>query len=332
MFLRQLKAVAMLLLTIGLGAGAAERGAKEAPAAPGEGRLLFYRQGHLTLIGPDGKDEKQVSKNRDKFMPGPAWLSPDGRRIAFLVQVGIEVIENVNSRQKVYVRGLDEAEPGTDVNVEAQHVAWSPDGRQLVAAEYFGAKDPRDVKITNWLVDLKTKEKTALKLPDNHAVRDWSRDGKYFLTLSYGFTEDGPTWHLHLMNRDGSEARALTDGSHPVDGGRLSPDGRRLLYLAPDPQRKGKGPGLFVLDVARGKSVRVEGQPLNGHMGSCYCWSPDGKRIAYSWRQFHEKEEANQETESALVVADADGSHPVTIATEKGDSAGLITLALFDWR
>jgi hypothetical protein len=41
---------------------------------------------------------------------------------------------------------------------------------------------------------------------------------------------------------------------------------------------------------------------------------------------------SKQETASHLVVADADGKNPVTIATEKGESPGLITINAFDWR
>jgi hypothetical protein len=38
-----------------------------------------------------------------------------------------------------------------------------------------------------------------------------------------------------------------------------------------------------------------------------------------------------KETQSSLVVADADGKNPVTIATEKGDSEGVITIGAIDW-
>jgi RNA polymerase sigma factor (sigma-70 family) len=298
------------------------------------GRLLLYRQGHLTLIGPDGTGEQQVSKNRDKFMPGSAKLSPDGKRLAFLIQAEGPPIEGVGPRRKVYVRGLDEPEPGTDLNVEGQAVMWSPDGTQLIAEEFISAADPKAIKIIHWLVDVKTKEKTALKLPENHWVTDWSRDGKHFVTTALGSEKGERTSRLHVMNRDGTEAQALTDGRQLVVGGRLSPDGRKVLYLAPDPERKKKvrsGLGLFVLDVQSRKSLRVEGQPLNGEfMG--FCWSPDGKHIAYAWRQVHEKEDTIQPTESNLIVADADGKNAVTIATEKGDSSGLITIGEVDWR
>ena len=153
---------------------------------------------------------------------------------------------------------------------------------------------------TNWLVDVKTKEKKALKLPANHAVGDWSRDGKHYLTTAYE-RKKGPTARLYLMNRDGTEARALTDGTRPAFMGRLSPDGLKVFYLGPDPERQGKSRGanfgLFVLDVRTRKARRVEQQPLNGEFQG-FCWSPDGKRIAYAWRQVHEKVAPDQRTES----------------------------------
>jgi RNA polymerase sigma factor (sigma-70 family) len=298
------------------------------------GRLLFYRAGHLTLIGPDGKDEKQVSKDRDKFMPSSAWLSPDGKRVVCLIQIGNVPIQAVGMPYKVYVRGLDEPEPGTDMNVEGgfyNPVTWSPDGSQLIVTEFVSAADRtagRAPKIINWLVNVKTKEKSTLPLPDNYAVTDWSRDGKHFLTMEYGVAKEALTWRLHLMNRDGTEAQALTDGRQPVNGGRLSPDGRKVLCHLFDPQGdKGKS-GLCVLDIKTRKALRAEGQPLNGDIGGCFCWSPDGKRIAYAWPQFQTKE--NQETESHLVVADA--RNPVTIATEKSNRSDAITIGLFDWR
>ena len=133
------------------------------------------------------------------------------------------------------------------------------------------------------------------------------------------------------MNRDGSQAQALTNGREPVYGGLLSPDGRKVLCLAPDPERKGKRFGLFVLDIRQGKLVRVEQQPLDAEfMG--FCWSPDGRRIAYACRQAHEKEDPNQETESYLIVADADGNNPTLLARERAGDADLITIGGLDWR
>jgi Tol biopolymer transport system component len=83
-----------------------------------------------------------------------------------------------------------------------------------------------------------------------------------------------------------------------------------------------------VLDIESGKIQRVHDQPLNGDLTG-HCWSPDGRRIAYCWRN---RGATDGRYESHLVVADPDGRNQGTIATERGDSAGIITIADVDWR
>jgi Tol biopolymer transport system component len=137
------------------------------------------------------------------------------------------------------------------------------------------------------------------------------------------------------MSRDGTKDRVLTASDQLAEGGRLSPDGIKVLFMARDPERKvNEGEddsGLFVRDLRRDKAARLQGQPL---IGSCmgYCWSPDGRRIAHAWRLDQGPREEGEMIESFLVVSDADGSNPVTIATERGDQPGLITLSDPDWR
>jgi RNA polymerase sigma factor (sigma-70 family) len=304
-------------------------------AKPAGGRLLFYRQGHLTLIGPDGKNAKRVSEDRGRFMPGTARLSPDGKRIAFLVQAEENPPREPDRdpRRKVYVRTMGEPEPGTDLGVEGQCVCWSPDGKSLVVTDFVYGHEPKDVKTVTWVVEVKTRAKTATKVPDSHIVTDWSRDGKYFLATEIDVQRK--TSQLHLVRRDGSGDQELTAAGKGAFIGRLSPDGRKVLYMAPDPERKGKEKeeqsGLFVLDVRGGNATRVQGQPLNGSaMG--FCWSSDGKRIAHTWRLDQGPPSDGGMFESFLVVSNPDGSNPITIATERGDSSGLITLGDPDWR
>jgi Tol biopolymer transport system component len=224
---------------------------------------------------------------------------------------------------------VDEPEPGTLLEgVWALSLLWSSDGKSLAVWDVIRADDPKDIKFLTWLVDVKTQKKTRLEqVPENHILDDWSRDGKCFLTTSRG--------RLHLMSRVGTEDRELL--STRASDGRLSPDGNKVLYRAPDPERVGKEPGLFVLDIRSGKTTRVQGQPLNGESFG-YCWSPDGKRIAHAWRLRRDGrgEAANvrnpaQTTESSLIVSDIDGQNPVNIATRRA-GAGAIAIAEPDWR
>jgi hypothetical protein len=69
--------------------------------------------------------------------------------------------------------------------------------------------------------------------------------------------------------------------------------------------------------------------------------SPDGKRIAYTWRQRHAElakkeevssEDAAVETEMFLIVADADGSNAKTVASVKTEDARSMPFEAIDWR
>ena len=85
-----------------------------------------------------------------------------------------------------------------------------------------------------------------------------------------------------------------------------------------------------------GKVVELPDVPLNADIQG-FCWSPDGKKIAYCWRTMHaEKADPakpdERETESFLCVCDADGKNHKTILTEKGKGQWHITLSSVDWR
>jgi RNA polymerase sigma factor (sigma-70 family) len=307
------------------------------PLPQGPNKILFYRAGHLTLIDPDGKNDRKVSEDRGEFHPGAAKLSPDGKTLAVLFQILTPPDPAASPRRKLYVRGLDEKEPGTDLGVECQHYEWSPDGTELVCCDYVDGIEKKP-STTHFLVNVKTKEKSPVKIPEDHFVTDWSRDGKFFLTTQVNNDPEKPRARLYLMNRDGTEHKALTDAGQFSVFGRLSPDGGRVLYqsLTPPPKDKPGPPKreLAVLDVASGKVTKVADQPLNGDV-QAYCWSPDGKKIAYSWREVHAgkpEEVIDKETESFLVVCDPDGKNAKTIATEKGQGQWVITIGHIDWR
>jgi RNA polymerase sigma factor (sigma-70 family) len=329
------------------------------PAAPeadpkslpkGSYKLLFFSDGKLVLIDPDGKNAKRFDeKGRGGYGPldagGPyhpngAKLSPDGKRFAALLPPANPPMTG-RIPTLLHVRGLNEKGPGTDLGVECQWFCWSPDGTEIAYSDSNAKDGPRDkLSVTHGIVNVKTKEKTPLKLPADHFITDWSRDGKFFLTARY--QEKNPS-RLYLMNRDGTEHKAVTDGKDGSGLGRLSPDGRRVLHMEMHVSKDGSKVDykLIVVDVTTGKATPVEGVPLNAHIQG-FCWSPDGKTIAYAWREIHPRDpkDVNMmavralvpiETDSFLVVCDPDGKNQKTIATEKGSAEWLITIGHLDW-
>jgi Tol biopolymer transport system component len=185
---------------------------------------------------------------------------------------------------------------------------------------------------------VKTGVKTALKVPANHLISGWSRDGKYFLTMGGDATTDPPRAGIFLVNMDGTTHKALTPADKICFDGCLSADGKRLLYkaitLTPKEMPDAAKEELIVLDLTTNTSLPVTDLPINGQLQG-YCLSPDGKQIAYAWREKHQgttEELLQKETESFLVVSDANGKNPKTISTAKGSGQWVITIMTPDWR
>jgi hypothetical protein len=61
---------------------------------------------------------------------------------------------------------------------------------------------------------------------------------------------------------------------------------------------------VFVMDIERGKPRQVSAE-LNVEILGC-CWSPDGNRVAYAWRQIHAEPQKDafdkKPTESCLMT------------------------------
>jgi Tol biopolymer transport system component len=96
---------------------------------------------------------------------------------------------------------------------------------------------------------------------------------------------------------------------------------------------------LEVVDIASGKRMRVS-QELDGEVLG-FCWSPDGKQIAYIWRQgveFKSPEERmkfNGTVETFLMRVNTDGSNPQVLLTEQAQGPNAPYMLLMfqpDWR
>ena len=222
------------------------------------------------------------------------------------------------------------------------------DGKRVAVCTFTDGPEPSDIKATHFIYDAATKARTPVKLPADHVLTDWSRDGKYFLTMKVGTGRAEPSGGLFVMTRDGAEHRQLTKAGSHAAFGKFSPDGSKVLALAirtpeVDPKEKKRldelgaaGPRvkleLVTIGAATAKATPVKDVPLNAELQG-YGWSPDGKRIAYVWREQHPPgTDRNTETQSHLTVCDPDGANQRTILSAKGRNAAEMVLVGVDWR
>lgn len=309
------------------------------PPAPvrGPNRLLVDRAGQLLLVDPDGKNEARLGNELAKKLARDGRLSPDGKRVAFLVvpnPPGDAPGRFFLSNFRLHVRDTGGKGLGTDLG-SAKAFAWSPDGTEVAASDHVvtdGSPAKLELAATHFVADVRTGRKATLDLPADHVVSDWSRDGKYLLTTRLRGTREAPSARLYLMTRDGTEHKAVTGEKGFALGGRLSPDGRRVLYAEAEPPKDGMPPArrLVVAEVATGAVTPVGGVPAGVEV-QAYCWSPDGRRVAYTYRRTVNPGTTQAATEAGLIVCDPGGGNAAAVLTDEHPS-NVGTLMHVDWR
>jgi Tol biopolymer transport system component len=318
-----------------------------APKPAGPGRLLVWKETKYVFIAPEGKEDGTLDQHpEDRIILVQPVLSPDGKRVAFAANENPQTDNEGNLRRHLYYRDVDGKTDGVKVEVNPLMVAWDTDGKALIVTEAVPFKEVKDSGFPIWRVDAATKEKTRLDLPKHAIVAAVMPDGKTFVAALGDFQAEKMC--LALISRDGKEVTKLrelrTEGPNP----RPSPDGTKILFEDFDPDEKPVKDmpplqRLYVYDLKTKKAMRLEEVPQNALLMG-YSWSPDGKRIAYTWKQVQpgvplvantdnmNDPKLNTETESHLVVCDANGKNPKTLLSMKSQFAPGITIGAVDWR
>ena len=223
-------------------------------AVSGSGAIVYrtgaaFSPSRLTLVGRDGKEMSKVTDFAQYESP-PA-LSPDGKRVAFSpldpdTGVGDIWLQDLigGTRSRLTFGSTSEFYP-----------IWSPDGQHIV----YNVTPRRDTLFIRPVNG--GKEEVLLGSERFKEATDWSRDGRHIVFNQYDTTPKSRSgvWVLPLADR--TNARPFVDTEFNEQGGRLSPDGRWMLYTSDDSGRDeiyvapfpGVG-GKWVVSVAGGTS------------------------------------------------------------------------------
>jgi RNA polymerase sigma factor (sigma-70 family) len=326
----------------------------QARQRPGErrdraGSLLLARVGGLVVLTPEGKEGREVPLPKgSRLYIASARFSPDGRRVAYVVTASGPLRPPARAGEvvppwpfKVVVREVGAARPPAVIDLPAQqlHAIWAPDGKRLLVTKDVGS--PPESSLETVRLDPETGRSEPFELPAGVRVLDLSPDGKTLLVVR----RQGGRQRLGLVAvADPKEVRALLPLHRGTSWrvGRFSPDGTKVLYTDADPAdeavaRWGLSSKPYLLDLAAGKSRALADFPTNGEALGV-AWSPDGKRVAYTWKQVHrellkkERFEPAVPTEAFLMVADADGRNARTVASGRSDYAINPIFGVIDWR
>lgn len=287
----------LLILLAALSCGREHDPLRPAPSPTG-GQILFSGSGHLFVINADGTGLQQLTNEPygDYF---PRW-SPDRSRIVFL-----RYYASQNDSANVTVIHAD----GTNA-VRLTHdsndgvPSWSPDGTQIS----YQREDLRGVVLDVWAMNADGTDPHLLMSADSTNAAcgvTWTHENTLLGTDITGLDLQ--------LSPDATKLTRITDrpGALP----RLSPDGSRIAFTwrGFDPLSYPYFTGeSYIYTVKRDGSDMRQLTRANDQLP---CWSPDGRKIAYT-------------SDGRIWIMNADGTHPRPLTAERSSVFGFVG----DWK
>jgi TolB protein len=294
---------------------------------PGKNSDLAFRRyldtneswGAIFVVGPDGKNERQLTRPPQGVVDEQPDWSPDGSRIVFHREYQDKPFEVFSI--KADGSDLRQLDPGCPAGIPATQIceenqpAWSPDGRRIAFFWPYGRL--KMIRGEEWIevgaiavMDAdggNVRQLTQLRRPTSSEDIEpvWSPDGKRIAFVRLNSTaqpHDGRA--IFVMNADGSGQRRLTPwrlnaGDHPD----WSPDGKQILFRSPTEELVGTN--LYTVRPDGGELRRLTrfGKTVEVLSAS---FSPDGKWIVFA------KTGAKGQPDLFVMRSDGNGMRQVT--------------------
>jgi Tol biopolymer transport system component len=206
------------------------------PAFAPDGRIVvaFFKAGPrftrtgLISIAPDGSGRKKIFETRTRkraFRSVPLVMepavSPDGRKVLYLLNEGIGGIEfDEGFENDVMVRDLTSGKTRR-IARDGYDASWSPDGKKIV----YSVQADGDPEICWWESGCSFRSSIAVMRADGtgrHFLAgrtldarspDWSRDGRIVFQSARNVPDVGEANEIYSVRPDGGCLTMLTNGS-----------------------------------------------------------------------------------------------------------------------
>jgi Tol biopolymer transport system component len=202
-------------------------------------------------VNPDGR---HLTRLADGLVP--RW-SPDGKRIAFIKEDGIYLMNQDGSKATELVNDSTAIE----ASLVGLNLSWSPNGERIVFSSWRNG----DSKI--YVVNTDSGQQVNLtRNAEYEALPKWSPDGKSIAFLGMHDNMLG----LYKTNADGSNLVGLTKATFVGGWYDWSPDSQSIAFLLANYK-----PYVMNADGSRTR-------PITEMAGHDSAWSPDGQLLACS--------------------------------------------------
>lgn len=223
----------------------------------------------------------------DMRFPFDTNLSPDGKRVAFVIWDWVENKPKLRGNIWVVESSGGEVRPLSKGKNAESCPRWSPDSKQLA---YISKGEDEKDKPQLFIMQAEGSEaKQVCAMPNGVSDLQWSPDGSRiaFISLEGEEPKTDPIVVTPGRHRRLWTVRAGYDVPEPVtpDGVTVweyawSPDSKQLaLYYSTGPGDTDWFHGQIGVVAASGGAVRQVSQLT--HQASAVTWSPDGTRLAY---------------------------------------------------